>query len=102
VSLCFRAQLHGPELPDEKMSPTKANACLPVEDWTRRGNSRYQHEQQHQRQPERQQKQNAGNIESGFPARLQNACVWMWTGGGHFDLGVVPLGIKPQLKRSGS
>jgi hypothetical protein len=26
----------------------------------------------------------------------------MWTGGGHFDLGLVPLGIKQQLKRSGS
>ena len=51
------------------MSSTKTDALLPVEDWTGRGDSRHQHEQDHQRQPHRQGKQNAGNIETGFPAR---------------------------------
>ena len=51
------------------MSSTKTDALLPVEDWTGRGDSRHQHEQDHQRQPHRQGKQNAGNIETRFPAR---------------------------------
>src|SRR5438132_13541068 len=41
VNLCLRAQLHCSELPDEKMSSAKADALLPVEDRTRRGDSRY-------------------------------------------------------------
>src|SRR5215472_14120138 len=51
------------------MSSTKTNALLPVENWTRRGDSRQKHEQDHQRQPHRERKQNAGNIESEFPSR---------------------------------
>jgi hypothetical protein len=69
MSLCLSAQLHCPELPDKKMSSAHADALLPVENWTRRSDSRHQYEQDHQRQPDRQRKQNAGNIETGFPAR---------------------------------
>src|SRR6266404_191176 len=68
VRLCLSAQLHCPELPDKKMSSAKADAFLPIENRTRRSDSRHQHKQNHQRQPDRQRKQNAGNIESGFPA----------------------------------
>src|SRR2546423_1819947 len=41
VNLCLRAQLHCSQLPDEKMSSAKADALLPVEDRTRRGDSRH-------------------------------------------------------------
>jgi len=51
------------------MSPTKANAFLPVENRTRRSNSRDQHQQKHQREPQRQRKQNARHIERRFPPR---------------------------------
>jgi len=51
------------------MSAAKANALLPVENGTRRSNSRNQHQQKDQRQPERERKQNADKIENRFPAR---------------------------------
>jgi hypothetical protein len=75
VSLCLSTHLHGSELPDRKMPSSKTDALLPVEDRTRRSDSRHQHEQNHQRQPKRQRKQNARDIESEFPANFRNASV---------------------------
>src|SRR5262249_23665513 len=69
VSLCFGAKLHGSKFPDKKLSATKTNALLPVENGTGRSNSRDQHQQKHQWEPQRQRKQNASKIETGFPAR---------------------------------
>src|SRR5438045_7806936 len=57
------------------MSSSKADTLLAVEDWAWRGESRHQHEQDHQRQPNRQRKENAGNVESEFPALFINAPV---------------------------
>jgi hypothetical protein len=67
--LRFGAQFHCSELPDKKVSSAEANAFLPVENRTRRSNSRDQHQQKHQREPQRQRKQNARHIERRFPPR---------------------------------
>src|SRR4029077_9101655 len=48
VGFRLGAQLHCSELPDKKMSSSQANAFLAVENRTRRGDSRHQHEQNHQ------------------------------------------------------
>src|SRR5438046_6999490 len=54
VNLCLSAQPHGAELPDEKMSAAQANAFLPVENRTRRGESRNQPHKNHWRELARQ------------------------------------------------
>src|SRR5262249_17034388 len=53
VSLCLSTHLHRSELPDGKMPSSKTDAFLPVEDRTRRSDSRHHHEHDHQRQPNR-------------------------------------------------
>src|SRR4029453_5445237 len=75
VSLRFSTHFHRSELPDRKMPSSEPDTLLPVEDRTRRSDSRHQHEQNHHGQPNRQRKQNARDVESDFPAKPQNASV---------------------------
>ena len=73
VRLCLSPNVHRSELPERKMPSSKTDALLSVEDWARRSDSRYQHEQYHQRQPNRQRNQNTGDVEREFPVTPPNA-----------------------------